>query len=59
MSSVEVLGALDGYPPLLTIDEAAEALRIGRSLAYEPRGVVGFALTRSLVAQSPGVSSMS
>ena len=34
MSSVEVLGALDGYPPLLTIDEAAEVLRIGRSLAY-------------------------
>jgi hypothetical protein len=24
MSSVEVLGALYGYPPLLTIDEAAE-----------------------------------
>ena len=34
MSSVEVLGSLDGYPPLLTIDEAAETLRIGRSLAY-------------------------
>jgi hypothetical protein len=34
MSSVEMLGALDGYPPLLTIDEAAETLRIGRSLAY-------------------------
>ena len=34
MSSVEVLGSLDGYPPLLTIDEAAEMLRIGRSLAY-------------------------
>jgi hypothetical protein len=34
MSSVEVLGALDGYPPLLTIDEAADVLRIGRSLAY-------------------------
>jgi excisionase family DNA binding protein len=34
MSSVEVLGTLDGYPPLLTIDEAAEVLRIGRSLAY-------------------------
>jgi hypothetical protein len=29
MSSVEVLGAVDGYPPLLTIDEAAEVLRIG------------------------------
>jgi hypothetical protein len=34
MSSVEVLGSLDGYPLLLTIDEAAEAMRIGRSLAY-------------------------
>jgi hypothetical protein len=34
MSSVEVLGSLDGYPPLLTIDEAAEVMRIGRSLAY-------------------------
>lgn len=34
MSSVEVLGAVDGYPPLLTIDEAAKVLRIGRSLAY-------------------------
>jgi hypothetical protein len=30
MSSVEVLGSLDGYPLLLTIEEAAEALRIGR-----------------------------
>jgi hypothetical protein len=34
MSSVEVLGSPDGYPLLLTIDEAAEAMRIGRSLAY-------------------------
>jgi excisionase family DNA binding protein len=34
MTSVEVLGALDGYPLLLTIEEAAEVLRIGRSLAY-------------------------
>jgi hypothetical protein len=34
MSSVEVWGSLDRYPLLLTIDEAAEAMRIGRSLAY-------------------------
>ena len=34
MSSVEVLGSLDEYPLLLTIDEAAEVMRIGRSLAY-------------------------
>ena len=34
MSIVEVLGSLDEYPMLLTIDEAAEMLRIGRSLAY-------------------------
>jgi hypothetical protein len=31
MSSVEVLGVVDGHPPLLTIDESAEVL--GRSLA--------------------------
>ena len=30
-----VLGSLDEYPLLLTIDEAAGVLRIGRSLAYE------------------------
>ena len=36
MSIVEkVLGSLDEYPVLLTIDEAAAVLRIGRSLAYE------------------------
>ena len=36
MSIVEmVLGSLDEYPLLLTIDEAAGVLRIGRSLAYE------------------------
>ncbi len=34
MSVVEVLGSLDGYPVLLTIDEAADVMRIGRSLAY-------------------------
>jgi excisionase family DNA binding protein len=34
MTTVESLGSLDGYPQLLTIDEAAEVLRIGRSLAY-------------------------
>jgi excisionase family DNA binding protein len=34
MTTVESLGSLDGYPLLLTIDEAAEVLRIGRSLAY-------------------------
>jgi Helix-turn-helix domain len=31
----EVLGSLDEYPLLLTIEEAAAVLRIGRSLAYE------------------------
>ena len=37
MSIVEmVLGSLDEYPLLLTIDEAACVLRIGQSLAYEP-----------------------
>ena len=36
MSIVEVvLGSLDEYPVLLTIEEAAAVLRIGRSLAYE------------------------
>jgi hypothetical protein len=36
MSIVErVLGSLDEYPVLLTIEEAAGVLRIGRSLAYE------------------------
>jgi hypothetical protein len=36
MSIVEmVLGSLDEYPLLLTIDEAAGVLRIGRSLAYD------------------------
>lgn len=30
-----VLGALDEYPLLLRVEEAAEVLRIGRSLAYE------------------------
>ena len=36
MSIVEmVLGSLDEYPLLLTIDEAAGLLRIGRSLAYD------------------------
>ena len=29
-----MLGSLDGYPPLLTIEEAAQVMRIGRSLAY-------------------------
>jgi Helix-turn-helix domain len=36
MSIVEVvLGSLDEYPLLLTVEEAARVLRIGRSLAYE------------------------
>jgi Helix-turn-helix domain len=36
MSIVEmVLGSLDEYPVLLTIEEAAAVLRIGRSLAYD------------------------
>ena len=36
MSIVEVvLGSLDEYPLLLTVEEAAAVLRIGRSLAYE------------------------
>jgi hypothetical protein len=36
MSIVEVvLGSLDAYPLLLTVEEAAGLLRIGRSLAYE------------------------
>jgi hypothetical protein len=36
MSIVEVvLGSLDEYPLLLTVEEAAGVLRIGRSLAYE------------------------
>jgi hypothetical protein len=34
MSIVEVSSSLDQHPPLLTIDEAAGMLRIGRSLAY-------------------------
>ena len=36
MSIIEVvLGSLDEYPLLLTIEEAAGVLRIGRSLAYD------------------------
>lgn len=36
MSIVEVvLGSLDEYPLLLTVEEAAGVLRIGRSLAYD------------------------
>lgn len=36
MSIVDVgLGSLDEYPLLLTVEEAAGVLRIGRSLAYE------------------------
>jgi len=36
MSVVEVvLGSLDECPLLLTVEEAARLLRIGRSLAYE------------------------
>ena len=36
MSIVEVvLGSLDEYPLLLTVEESAAVLRIGRSLAYE------------------------
>ncbi len=36
MSIVEmVLGSLDEYPLLLTIEEAARVLRMGRSLAYD------------------------
>ena len=36
MTIVEVvLGSLDEYPLLLTVEEAAAVLRIGRSLAYE------------------------
>ena len=36
MSIVEVvLGSLDEYPLLLTVEEVAAVLRIGRSLAYE------------------------
>lgn len=34
MSSVAVLGSLDEGLPLLTIEEAAQTLRISRSLAY-------------------------
>ena len=33
-----VLGELDEYPVLLTIEEAAAVLRIGRSLAYSSPG---------------------
>ena len=29
------MSALDGMPPVLTVEEAAAALRIGRSAAYE------------------------
>ncbi len=31
----EVMTSLEGYPLMLTIEEASRALRIGRSLAYE------------------------
>jgi hypothetical protein len=41
MGVVEVLGSLDGYPVLLTIDEAAEVMRIGRSLAHAGKRCVG------------------
>jgi hypothetical protein len=31
----EVTASLDGYPLMLTVEEASRVLRIGRSLAYE------------------------
>ena len=50
MSSVEVLGALDGYPPLLTIDEAAEVLRFGSCIRV-PRWALAELLTTGRVVR--------